>query len=102
MKQLLAAVALITISLSAIAEDKFLNYKFNDKVVITISNIGCKVPKVDGKKYPFTAIAKRVDNQYLVGCFTHKGDNIIIQWAGGDLSEFPANVFLVEQLEPNT
>ena len=57
----IAALALLLVSLSAMAEDKFLNYKFNDNVVITISNIGCKAPKVDPKKFPYMVLAKRVD-----------------------------------------
>ena len=84
------------------AEDKFLDYKFNDRVVIRISNIPCKVPGIDAKKFQFAVVAKRVDNQFLFGCFTHQDDNIVIQWAGGDQTVVPANVFLAEHLEPNT
>jgi len=98
----IAALALLLVSLSAMAEDKFLNYKFNDNVVITISNIGCKAPNVDPKKFPYMVLAKRIDHQVMMGCFTHKGDDIVIQWSGGDQSIFPSNVFLVEHLEPNT
>ena len=82
--------------------DKFLEYKFNENVIIRISNIPCKVPGVDASKFQFAVIAKRIDSQYLFGCFTHKGDDIVIQWAGGDQTVLPANNFLAEKVEPNT
>ncbi|CAB4133087.1 hypothetical protein UFOVP250_36 [uncultured Caudovirales phage] len=101
-QKLLVAIFLLVSTSVSFAEDKFLDYKFNDNVVIRISNIPCRVPGVDNKKFEFSVVAKRIDNQYLFGCFTHKGDNIVIQWAGGDQTVVPANVFLTEHLEPNT
>ena len=80
------------------AEDKFLSYQFNQNVIIRISNIACKVPKMDTKKYPYAAVAARIDKQYMFGCFTHKGDDIVIQWAGdgSDQTILPANAFLMD------
>lgn len=99
--KIVAALALLVVSVTALAADKFLDYKFNENVVIRISNVPCKVPKMDVKKYPFAVVAFRIDKQILFGCYTHEGDDIVIQWAGGDKSIFPANYFLMEQ-EPNT
>lgn len=101
MKKLLIAL-LLAVPLTAWAVDKFLHYQFNEKVMITISNIPCKVPDIDAKKFPYAAVAKRVDGQFLFGCFGNKGDDIVIQWAGGDQTIVPANYFLAEKLEPNT
>jgi hypothetical protein len=80
------------------AEDKFLSYQFNQNVIIRISNVPCKVPKMDVKKYPHAAVAMRIDRQYMFGCFTHKGDDIVIQWAGegSDQTILPANAFLMD------
>jgi len=100
MKKLLSVLLLLP--LSVLAADKFLDYKFNENVLIRISNIPCKVPGIDAKKFELSVVAKRIDNQYLFGCFTHKGDDIVIQWAGGDQTVLPANNFLAEKIEPNT
>ena len=50
------------------------------------------------KKYPYAAVAARIDKQYMFGCFTHKGDDIVIQWAGdgSDQTILPANAFLMD------
>ena len=99
MKKVLLIVLLI-VPLTVFAVDKFLHYKFNDKVVITISNIDCPLPKLK-KDFPLAVVASRVDGQKLFGCFSHNGDEIVIQWAAGDQTKLPANVFL-QELEPNT
>jgi hypothetical protein len=104
MKKLL--LALLLIPLVAYSADKFLHYKFNDKVVITISNIPCPIKDLKDN-YPNAVVASRIDGQHLFGCYTHHEDNIVIQWAnGGDKTELPANVFLIgqpsEELKPNT
>lgn len=92
-------VVLLAVPLIAWGVDKFLDYKFNENVTITISNIPCKVPAIDKNKFPFAVVAKRIDGQFLFGCFGHTGDTIDIQWAGGgDQTHLPASVFL----EPNT
>lgn len=100
MKKLL--LGLLLLPLSVLAADRFLEYKFNENVVIRISNIPCKVPGIDAKKFEFAVVARRIDSQFLFGCFTHKGDDIVIQWAGGDQTILPANFFLAEKIEPNT
>lgn len=78
---------------TSFAEDKFLTYQYNDKVQIRISNVPCPI-KTMIKDYPFAVVANRIDGQHLFGCYTHEKDNIVIQWAAGDKSVFPANVFL--------
>ena len=100
MKRWLIAL-LLAIPITAIAVDKFLQYQFNEHVVIKISNIPCTVPSIDAKKFPYAALAKRSDNQYLFGCFTNVKDDIVIQWAEGDQTRLPANYFLGEKVEPN-
>lgn len=95
MKKWLIAL-LLAIPITVFAVDKFLDYQFNENVVIRISNIACKVPDIDKKKFQFSVVARRADNQYLFGCYTHEADNIIIQWAGGDQTILPANVFLIK------
>ena len=104
MKKLL--LALLFIPVVAYAADKFLYYKFNDKVVITISNIPCPIKELKAEN-PLAVVASRIDGQHLFGCYTHKDDTIVIQWAnGGDKTELPANVFLIDkptdELKPNT
>jgi hypothetical protein len=93
MNKWLIAIAL-AVPLTAVAVDKFLDYQYNDRVVIRISNIPCKVPDIDKKKFELSVVAKRVDGQYLFGCFTHHGDDLVIQWAGGDQTILPASAFL--------
>lgn len=84
--------------LSAHAEDKWLSYQLNENVVIRIANVQCPIKDLK-KDYPWGAVAIRTDGQYLFGCFNHQGDDIVIQWAMGDKSIFPANYFLTK---PNT
>lgn len=105
MKHLLATL-LAFFSSVALADDHFLYFKFNDKVVITISNIPCPIKDLKAEN-PYAVVASRIDGQHLFGCYTHHGDTIVIQWAnGGDKTEFPANVFLIDKpdatLKPNT
>jgi hypothetical protein len=101
MKKLL--IALLLLSVPALAADNFLSYQFNENVIIRISNIPCKIKDVDNKKYPFTVLALRIDKQVLPGCYTHEGDDIVIQWGlGGDQTKIPVNYFLGEKVVPNT
>lgn len=72
---------------------KFLQYKFNERVIITISNAECPFSELK-KVYEYGAIAKRIDGAMLVGCYTHHEDNIAIRWLHGDETILPANVFL--------
>jgi hypothetical protein len=99
MKKLL--VILLLIPSIALGANKYLHYKFNDNVVITISNVACPIPELK-KDYDLAVIATRKDGQHLFGCYTHKGDDIIIQWAGGDQTKLPANVFLQNESDINT
>lgn len=94
MKKTLAALTAFFV-LNANAENKFLSYQFNDNVVITISSIACPVKKLS-KDFQFAVMATRKDGDHLPGCFTHEGDNIVIQWIGGDKTILPANVFLMK------
>jgi hypothetical protein len=90
------AQALTLTGSKANAETKILNYKFNQNVVISISNTSCPL-KALVAEYPYAAIASRIDNQYLFGCYKKLDeDNIEIQWAKGDKSVLPANAFLVD------
>jgi hypothetical protein len=93
MKKLLLIIGLC-LSTSAIAEAyKYLHYKYNQNVIITISNIACVLPELKDL-YPLTAVATRIDGNRLLACYTHEGEDIVIQWYKGDTSRFPANVFL--------
>lgn len=89
------AVLTAFFTLNAHAEDKFLSYQFNENVVIRISSIACPVKKIS-KDFQFAVVALRKDGQVLPGCFTHEGDNIVIQWIQGDKTILPANVFLMK------
>lgn len=97
MPDIIAAIVILLLflffAIDSRAEDKFLSFQFNDKVVIRISNIDCPIKQLK-TNFPFAAVASRKDGQHLFGCFTHKGDDIVIQWAGGDQSVLPANAFL--------
>lgn len=93
MKKLLLILGLC-VSTTVIAEAfKYLHYWFNPNVIITISNITCPIPELKDL-YPWTAVATRIDGERLLACYTHEGDEIVIQWHKGDQSRFPANVFL--------
>lgn len=86
------------------AEPRLLHYNYNEIVTITISNMPCPDPKLN-KQYKYVAIAvKYADKEHtkvadtMNACWTNKGDDIEIQWVGGDKSVFPANYFLVKNL----
>ncbi len=101
MKKLLLIIGLC-LSTKAIAEPyKYLHYKDNDNVVVTISNIDCVLPE-HKNLYPLTVVATRIDGERLLGCYAHEGDDIVIQWFKGDKSKFPANVFLTNPKLDNT
>lgn len=79
------------------AEDKWLELSYNENVFIRIANVECPFKELK-KAYPHGAMAyNKARKDYLFGCFNHKGDDIFIQWAGGDKSIFPANLFLMEK-----
>lgn len=76
------------------AEPTILSYKYNDYVVISIASVPCPHKNLVDT-YPFGAVAKRVDGQYLFGCYKKESENDIkIQWVDGDFTVLPANAFL--------
>ena len=103
-KQLLTGltVTLLTICYmqTAYATGEVLSYRFNQNVVISIANVPCPHKEI-AKEYPFGAVAKRIDGQFLFGCFKKENDNDIrIQWIQGDTTVIPANYFLQKEIEP--
>lgn len=95
MKKIVAAVAAFFIS-NAYAEDKWLTYQLNAATFVRIANVECPLKEIKSQ-FPWGAVAyNSTRKEYLFGCFNHKGDDIIIQWGGGDKSIFPANAFLVQ------
>jgi hypothetical protein len=88
-------IGLVLSSLLAKEGDKFLHYKFNPRVVLTISNIDCMIPGVKDL-FPYSAIATRDDGERLIGCYRGEGEDIIIQWYHGDQTKIPANAFLLD------
>lgn len=94
MKRWLIA-SLLLIPIAAVAVDKFLHYKFNDAVIISISNIACPFKEIN-EEYPLAVIANRIDGERLMGCFKNDKDDIVIQWVHGDTTRLPANVFLTK------
>lgn len=96
-KMSISFILILGLLTTSYAEDhfKFLKYKFNDNVTITISNSDCPFPELR-VLYPYANIAKRIDGAVLLGCYNNEGDNIVIQWLKGDKTILPANVFLIE------
>lgn len=93
MKYLLLALGII--STSAHAEVKYLHYKFNQNVIITISNADCPIVGLKDK-YSKAAMASRIDGAKLIGCYKKLDENLIeIGWYKGDTTVIPANAFLV-------
>ena len=86
---------LLLIPGAVVALDKFLHYKFNDAVIISISNIPCPFPEIK-EEYPWAVVANRIDGEKLAGCFKNKDEDIVIQWRHGDTTTLPANVFLTK------
>jgi hypothetical protein len=91
MKKIL--IGLLIVSTSTQAEDKFLKYQYNKDVEVVISNISCPFNYMKDK-YPLAVVANRSDGDHLFGCYTHKNEDIIIQWDGGDKTILPSNYFL--------
>lgn len=78
---------------------KYLHWKLNEHVVVTISNIECPFPQMKDE-YPYASAATRVDGQKLAGCFKQLNENDIeISWYKGDKSVIPANAFLQKPIE---
>lgn len=92
MKYLL--LALLAVTFQAQAEVKYLHYKFNHNVIITISNVECPLHGIK-QQYDYAVIASRIDGEKLLGCYKKQDENYIeIKWYGGDTSVLPANSFL--------
>ena len=83
----------LLVSTSTEAADKFLKYRFNENVDIVISNLSCPFKELK-EQYFWAVVANRSDGQRLFGCYTHRGDNIVIQWFGGDKTILPSDYFL--------
>lgn len=80
------------------AEDKWLQWNVNKVTWVRIANIPCPIKEI-ASKYPLGAVAYNSSRkEYLFGCFAKKDEETIeIQWAGGDRTAVPANLFLVQQ-----
>ena len=110
MKAIVSAVALAVAVSSPVKADtpapKALKYQVNDHVAVLISNQPCSIKKFKDK-YPLDAAAvKLLPNraEVLGGCYTHEGDEIVIQWDDykgkpSDVSRFPSNLFLMNNLK---
>lgn len=81
---------------AAAAEVRKLHFNFNDNVTIWITNQPCTDARFKNI-YPWHAEAVRKDGEILTGCFNGENNTVSIQWIGGDLSRFPANVFLTNK-----
>ena len=101
-KKLLVLSVLLQ-STYSIAEEtkkpKYLHWKLNEHVIVTISNIACPFPQMRDE-YPYASVASRVDGQKLAGCFKElDANNIEIFWYQGDKSVIPANAFLQKPID---
>ena len=97
-KQLLlgAALAVPLWANAAPPNLKMLTFKYNEHVIINITNQPC--PDKDmNKNFTNVAFAARDDGALLPGCFTHEKDMVIIKWKDGDVSSIPADYFLGPQ-----
>lgn len=87
------AFSLLLFSTSSFAGN-YLHYKYNDNVILTISNIPCPIDEIK-VQYPLASSASRRDGEHLIGCFRKLDENLIeIQWYKGDKTVVPANAFL--------
>lgn len=78
------------------AEDKWLQWDVNATTWVRIANVKCPIKEV-ASKYPYGAVAyNSARKEYLFGCFTKLDEQTLeIQWAGGDKTKVPANLFLI-------
>ena len=84
MKTLIAALLLLT-SLSVYAVE-YMVMQYNENVRIVLSKEKCDTAG-------FKAVAQRIDKQVMKACWSASGNQIHIQWEGGDFSEFPVDRF---------
>lgn len=78
------------------AEEKWLQWDVNATTWVRIANVKCPIKEV-ANKYPYGAVAyNSARKEYLFGCFTKLDEQTLeIQWAGGDKTKVPANLFLI-------
>ena len=89
------ALLIALFTTTAHAEVKYLHYKFNHNVIITISNVACPLHGIK-QQYDYAVIASRIDGEKLLGCYKKQTEDLIeIKWYGGDISVIPANAFLI-------
>jgi len=84
MKKLLALILLAVASYSYAVD--YMVMQYNENVRVVLSKEKCE-------QAGFKAVAQRIDKQVLKGCWSANGNNIHIQWEGGDFSEFPVDRF---------
>lgn len=89
MKAALVALGFLCIAQTAHAE-KYLVMNYNESTRIVLAHVPCP-----NDKKGFRAVAQRVDQQFLRGCWTinPKTKLIHVQWADDDFSEFDPKRF---------
>ena len=83
MKYILALFILASTCAYAV---EYMVMQYNENVRIVLSKEKCD-------KEGFKAVAQRIDKQYMKACWFANGNNIHLQWEGGDFSEFPVDRF---------
>ena len=83
MKYILALLLLASSSVYAV---EYMVMQYNENVRIVLSKEKCD-------KAGFKAVAQRIDKQFMKACWSANGNQIHIQWEGGDFSEFPVDRF---------
>lgn len=83
---------------TAQAEEKWLQWNVNQVTWVRIANVKCPIKEI-ATKYAYGAVAyNSARKEYLFGCFTKLDEETLeIQWAGGDKTKVPANLFLIKQ-----
>ena len=84
MNKLLVLILLVLASYAYAAE--YMVMQYNENVRIVLSKEKCDTAG-------FKAVAQRIDKQVMKACWSANGNNIHIQWEGGDFSEFPVDRF---------
>ena len=83
MKYILALLVLASTSAYAV---EYMVMQYNENVRIVLSKEKCD-------KAGYKAVAQRIDKQFMKACWSANGNQIHIQWEGGDFSEFPVDRF---------
>jgi len=84
MKTLFALLLLVISSYANAVE--YMVMQYNENVRIVLSKEKCDTAG-------FKAVAQRIDKQVMKACWSTSGNQIHIQWEGGDFSEFPVDRF---------